>query len=573
MNVKSVMMRAVISKGLPCAAVMFCAEVALSQALPCPPSELQRLMPPCEPGIFGQAVALSEGRMAVGEFEPLGGLVTTFNLKMMPGAWQQEAELRPDDLTPSDGFGYSVAFDHSVENGNWLLAAGSPQKRDIAYDAGKAYVFLFDGGQWVQHSSVLPDQPMENEWFGRRVCWARDGSRTFLIVAAPGSIGAGLSGSVYIFEQDQQGVWRQQARLQAPQPHAEDGYGNSIAATEVGGTTILAVGAPFYGLAREMFPGAVYAYRFDATHNEWPLETVFAADEPAIRDQFGYDVDIQMSDLQNANFRLAIGSQGENGGGAYEGPGGAYLFARDADGNWSEETRIPPPVDADDLLFGHSVYLDRERSDRLLVSAVNSHEFGRESGAAYVYQRNPANGNWIVTQALIGHEQDSYDAFAVDLALGDGPSADMAVVGALATQCPGGTQFDAVGAVYSFDLNPGNGGACPAPVIRLQKVPDCSSGTGGPLEVRWFQATPDQRARVAILFGKRTGHFAIPNGNPCAGTELGLSAQALQVAFVRSAGQFGAGRLTTTIPRSACGGYLQLLDITRCELSNVVRIE
>ena len=102
---------------------------------------------------------------------------------------------------------------------------------------------------------------------------------------------------------------------------------------------------------------------------------------------------------------------------------------------------------------------------------------------------------------------------------------------------------------------------------------DRASGPRGELEVRWFQATPDQRARIAILFGKRTGHFAIPNGNPCAGTELGLSAQALQVAFVRSAGQFGAGRLTTTIPRSACGGYLQLLDLTRCELSNVVRIE
>ncbi len=512
--------------------------------------------------------------MAVGEFEPLGGLVTTFALDHQSRRWQREAELRPDDLTPSDGFGYSLAFHYDLQLDRSLLAVGSPQKSDITFYAGKAYVFLHDGGgKWVQEDSVVPDLSVEYEWFGRSVCWVTSESRTFLIIGAPGSIGAGLPGSVYVFEADQQGVWRQQARFQAPQPHPEDGYGSSVSAAEVGGATILAVGAPFYGIAREEFPGSAYVYRFDAVQNEWLLESEFAAHEPAIHDQFGYDVDLSATGLQREDFRLAIGSQSENGGGAYEGPGGVYLFARDGVGAWSEETRIPPPItNADDLLFGHSVYLDREDNDRLLVSAVNSHEFGRESGAAYVYRRNPANGTWAAVQLLIGREQDSYDAFAVDLALGDGPSADMAVVGALATQCPGGSQFDSVGAVYSFDLNPGNGGNCPAPVITLQKVPDCSSGPGGEIEVRWFQATPDQRARIALLYAKRTGNFIIPNGNPCSGTSLQLGQLGLQVAYVGSAGQFGAGRLKRTVPRSVCGGYLQLVDVTRCTTSNVVRI-
>ncbi len=532
-------------------------------------------MPPCEPGTFGQAIDLAQGRMAVGEFDPLGGLVTTFMLDEQSSNWQQEAELRPIDLTPHDAFGYSVALQHDPEHDRWLLAVGSPQKSDVAPDAGMVDIFVLESsGNWSQESSVVPVQPLPYEWFGRYLTWATFGARTFLVVGAPGSIGHELGGAVYIFEQDQQGTWQQQQRLQAPQPHPEDGYGSSLSAAEVGGTAIVAVGAPFYGIAREEFPGAAYAYRFETAMNDWQLETTFAAHEPAIHDQFGYDVDIWMTDLQNHDFRLAIGSQSENGGGAYEGPGGVYLFARDAAGKWSEEARIPPPVaNADDLLFGHRVYLDRQNHDRVVISAVNSHEFGRESGAAYVYRRNPASGAWVAVQLLIGHAQDDYDAFAVDLALGYGPSAEIAVVGALATQCPGGTQFDAVGAVYSFDLNPGQPGNCPPPVLTLQKVPDCFSGPGGEIEVRWFQATPDQRARIAILYAKRTGNFVIPNGNPCSGTALELGQLGLQVAHTGSAGQFGAGRIKRTVPRSVCGGYLQLVDITRCATSNVVRIE
>ncbi len=559
-----------------CWAALFMADAATAQSLPCPPVQLERLMPPCEPGTFGEAVALADARMVVGEFEPLGGLVTTFTLDEQSHRWRQEALLRPGDLAASDDFGRSVAIHHDVLNDRWLLAAGSPQKSDLAQTAGKAYVFgLRSFGQWVQSAEILPEVTVPKGRFGWTVAWATAGGRTLLFVGAHGSPDNRVIGSVYVFEEDLEGIWRQQAHLQAPDGVPDNGFGRSISAAEHDGETILMVGAPACQSVPEGPVGAAYAYRFDRSSEEWVLEATFNARVPVPCDRFGWDVAIVgLNDAPDATHRVAIGAAGENSNGTGLGPGGVYMYRRLATGAWEEETRIPPPVpNPTDIAFGHSVHFAPDDPNLLLAGAVNSREFGAESGSAYVLQRDAISGEWNAVQALFGREQDQYDAFAVDLAFGSGASADMAVVGALATQCPGGTQFDAVGAVYSFDLNPGEPGNCPPPVLTLQKVPDCAGGQGGEIEVRWFQATPDRLARIAILFGRRTGNFVIPDGNPCAGTPLGLGALDLQVAFIGSAGDFGAGRLVTNVPRAVCGGHLQLIDITRCKTSNVVRIE
>lgn len=550
---------------------------ARAQMLPCPPSQIQRLIPSCnDPGSFGASLSVSENRLAVGRFDAGGGRVTTYVLDPASRLWQFEADLRPTDLNSFDAFGQAVAIHYHAARDRWLLAAGSPSKSNLAQSAGKVYVFeLSPSGQWIETAQVLPQFTVQFGWFGKAVEWATSGERTFLLVGAPGSPDLRVIGSVYAFEPDLQGVWQQRAHLQAPDGVPDNGFGRNISATENVDDTVLLVGAPACQSVPEGPVGTAYAYRFDSGIEEWVLEARFDAHAPAPCDRFGSDVGVvPLNDTLGATHRAAIGARGENGDGSYLGPGGVYIFRRLIDGTWEEELRIPPPVpNPTDIAFGHSVDFAPDNPDRLLAGAVNSREFGLESGSAYVIERDMMSGQWNTVQALFAREQDGYDAFAVDLALGDGLSDGMAVVGALATQCPGGTQFDAVGAVYSFDLNPGEPGNCPPPVLTLQKVPDCASGSGGELEVRWFQATPDRRARVAILYGRRTGGFIIPNGNPCAGTALGLGAQDLQVAFTGSAGQFGAGRVKTNIPRAACGGYLQLVDIARCEVSNVVRIE
>ncbi len=104
---------------------------------------------------------------------------------------------------------------------------------------------------------------------------------------------------------------------------------------------------------------------------------------------------------------------------------------------------------------------------------------------------------------------------------------------------------------------------------HLAVVATCPSG--GPISVTWADASP--RGTVALLFARDMGSFIIPSQYPCAGTVLGLGVNQLQIAWQGSAGVDGSRRVGASTGPSACGGYLQLLDLTTCTTSNVARVE
>ncbi len=104
---------------------------------------------------------------------------------------------------------------------------------------------------------------------------------------------------------------------------------------------------------------------------------------------------------------------------------------------------------------------------------------------------------------------------------------------------------------------------------QLAVAATCPSG--GPIQIEWSGATPGGQA--ALIFARNTGSFIIPNNRPCAGTQLGLGSNQIQLAWQGGAGQSGSRTLNTTAGPGACGGYLQLLDLTPCATSNVARIE
>lgn len=549
----------------------------MAQTLPCPPAQLQRLISPCNDGNgFGRSLSVRDDRMAVGRYDLPGGRISTYVLNPITRRWEFESDLRPPDLRPFDAFGNAVAIHFDSSSNEWLLAGASPYNSLIDDDAGKVYVFRLNGSmQWVQDGEVLPDVSVPFGWFGNELAWATAGGRTLLIVGAPGSDSTGVIGSAYVFERDGHGVWKQQTHLQAPDGSPEDAYGFGLSASESSGSTVLVIGAPAHVRVREVQPGAAYLYRFDPSTEQWLLEAQLEAPDPYDQDQYGTDVSVAPAlDRPGHTHRMAIGRENEGGFGAPEGPGAVYIYVRTTAGEWQFEAHLTPPVaNPNNMFFGHAVDLERDGSPEILIGAPESREFGLACGSAYTFERSGTSGDWAARQALFAREADSLDVVGVALGMGNGASAGTALIGAHTTQCVGGLQFDAVGAVYSFDLNPGEPGNCPPPVLTLQKVPDCAGGQGGEIEVRWFQATPDRRARIAILFGRRTGNFVIPKGNPCAGTQLGLGSLDLRVAYTGSAGDFGAGRVLGAIPRSACGAYLQLVDVARCKTSNVVRIE
>lgn len=87
----------------------------------------------------------------------------------------------------------------------------------------------------------------------------------------------------------------------------------------------------------------------------------------------------------------------------------------------------------------------------------------------------------------------------------------------------------------------------------------------GTLTVSWQNANPGRQQ--GIVFASNTGSFVIPGG-VCQGTQLGLGSQNIRLVNTIGTGN-GSGSVNGNAGTSACGGYLQLVEVPGCATSNV----
>ncbi len=106
-----------------------------------------------------------------------------------------------------------------------------------------------------------------------------------------------------------------------------------------------------------------------------------------------------------------------------------------------------------------------------------------------------------------------------------------------------------VGEAFSIDYN----GSCPGSVSV-----DASGATAG--------------GSVALVFAANTGNYIIPGGFTCGGTQLGLGSAGIRLVQVRTADGNGDVTFSGSAPVGACGGYVQAIDVSTCETSNVEQI-
>ncbi len=90
----------------------------------------------------------------------------------------------------------------------------------------------------------------------------------------------------------------------------------------------------------------------------------------------------------------------------------------------------------------------------------------------------------------------------------------------------------------------------------------------GRLTFRWDRADPN--AQAGLCWGRNMGRFVWP-GFPCTGVEFGISGSPTLLKVFRTGPQ-GRGRFSAQAAPHLCGGYLQVLIIDTCTLSNVVQI-
>jgi hypothetical protein len=248
------------------------------------------------------------------------------------GTVWQETKLLAYDGQAGDRFGNGVAVSGDV------AVVGASHDDDRGANAGSAYVFRFDGSDWVFQQKLFAPGGVGGDYFGGYV--AMDGDAA--LIAAHGADAPGTnSGAVWVFRFDGS-TWVAEQKLVASDGAGSDFFGHEV---EIDGDVAL-VGSSYHGHMGS-WAGAAWVYRFDGT--SWVEQYELLASTGGAEDRFGYGG--ALTDGQ-----ALIGAVWDDVAGSRSGCG--YVFdlvpcTADLDGSGA--------VDTTDLLILLAVWGDCER--------------------------------------------------------------------------------------------------------------------------------------------------------------------------------------------------------------------
>lgn len=409
---------------------------------------------------FGSAISLSaDGRtLAVGttseESNATGingnqndnsqfaaGAVYVFRFDGM--GWAQQAYVKASNTAFGGWFGKDVSLS---EDGN-TLAVGAPfevsgatgingdQNNDLARGSGAAYLFRYDGTNWMQEAYIKASNPDEFDNFGSAISLSADGNTLAVGADGEGSNATGVNadqsdnsasqaGAAYIFRFDG-ADWSQQSYIKASNTDADDRFGgvvmlgadgNTLAVAAIGEDSVAtgvngdesdnSVGA--IGLSA----GAMYVFRFNGT--DWSQQAYIKASNTDLADAGGNADKFGFSAALSADGNtLAVGAIGEDssasGLGGNQGDnsvgnsGAAYVFHFDSS-DWTQQAYVKASNTGVGDEFGYAMSLSAD-GNTLAVGAIGEDSIatgvgGNQSddteifaGAAYVFRLNGAD--WV----------------------------------------------------------------------------------------------------------------------------------------------------------------------------------
>ena len=323
-----------------------------------------------------------------------------------------EAHVVPSDGAAEDRFGSAVALD------DFRLLVGAPLQSGSGYHAGVVYAFESVGDDWIEVQQIRPDDIAAYGEFGSAI--AIDGDHAAIGWKASSEVANG-AGAVVLYER-LEGVWHETARVWDPEAEVGDRFGTSI---DIDGDVDVLAGI---GDFQRLVPS-----------NGSPFNWA------------GRAVSIDGS-------RAVVGAYLETVGGQ-QAAGAAYVFLRDASGQWSQEARLvaDDPVPGD--YFGYSVSIDE---DRVAVGSILRDSPLEDSGEVCIFERS--DGDWLL-QRLPPPDEGGEFGYSVVL---DG---DQLFVGAVYHAGAG----IANGAVYHFEAD-GAEWAWRSKWLPLDGADDCFFG-------------------------------------------------------------------------------------------------
>ena len=364
---------------------------------------------------FGVDVSISRDRMLVGAFGDRNDgnyAGAAYMYQLIGQEWVLEQKLSPANGNAGDGFGISVSL-----KGNRALV-GSWESDHAVNNTGSAYVYEYDGSQWLLMTELVASDGGNGDDFGRAV--SIDGD--VAVIGAPRHEHQGdVVGAAYVFEYDGMN-WVETDKWLASDGVDDAGFG---AAVDIESNTVV-VGAyrqENLGVAS----GAVYV--FEKQNQSWAEQQKLTASSGGASDYFGIEVNL-------SGQRILIGAplNDELGFNA----GAAYVFER-SNGVWSEFQKIMADNTISQDRFGSSVSLE---ANQLLVG--NSVFNPQDPGLTSVYRFEFDGLNWVQQQSLLASDGAVFDGFGYQVSM----TQNMAVIGALGDDDAGTDS----GSVYSFRL-------------------------------------------------------------------------------------------------------------------------
>ena len=209
------------------------------------------------------------------------------------------------------------------------------------------------------------------------------------------------TGAAYVFVRDGIGGWIQQAKLIAVSDTEEDGFGTSAS---ISGDTVV-IGA-FLDGDNGVNSGSAYIFVRDE-NGIWSQQAKLVADDGDSNDLFGASVSI----FDNT---VVIGAVWDNNETTNGSPfGSAYIFVRDEEGQWNQQTKFTPDDVSTQSSFGKSVSIS---GDTVIIGTL--------SNSAYVFIQDE-NGDWNQNK-LVADNGSENDRFGSSVSV----SENTAVIGA-----------------------------------------------------------------------------------------------------------------------------------------------
>lgn len=339
---------------------------------------------------FGNSISLIENKAVVGAYHQ-GGNVQEFGAAYVfvfdGNIWSETQKLVSNNRSHNDEFGNSVSM-----SGDKILIGAKGDSTNGSF-SGSAYVFRYDGNNWLQSQKLIPSDNSSSDFFGYSVSLSGDKA---LIGASWDDDKGSASGSAYIYEYIDN-IWIEKYKLTASDGAQFTHFGNSVYIFE----NRALIGA-YKDSENGSYSGA--SYMFELNNGIW-LQTQKITPEiiENAGDQFGISVSL------SENFALIGAHENDFFGGN---SGSAYIYTYDGN-EWMQNQQISIDGSAWSY-FGNSISLF---GNYMLIGAPHNRVNDIKSGSAYLFAYN--NRSWKLIQKIFPDDAGLEDYFGASVSMSD----------------------------------------------------------------------------------------------------------------------------------------------------------